>query len=67
MSLGKALQRFYETRIEIDCFMEIKPKVLPKLEDGKWLSDLVFRCDVMEHRNALNVKLQSRKQLITEI
>ena len=64
---GKVLRRFYDTRVEIARFMESKQKVIPELEDEKWLSDLAFMCDVTEHLNALNFKLQGRKQLITEM
>jgi hypothetical protein len=67
LSRGKVLRRFCDTRVEIARFMESKQKVIPELEDEKWLSDLAFMCDVTEHLNALNVKLQGRKQLITEM
>ena len=67
LSRGKVLRRFCDTRVEIARFMESKQKVIPELEDEKWLSDLAFMCDVTEHLNALNFKLQGRKQLITEM
>ncbi|XP_056123046.1 general transcription factor II-I repeat domain-containing protein 2-like [Rhinichthys klamathensis goyatoka] len=67
LSRGKVLRRFYDTRIEIASFMESKQKVIPELEDEKWLSDLSFLCDITEHLNTLNVKLQGQKQLITKM
>ncbi|KAK0138753.1 General transcription factor II-I repeat domain-containing protein 2 [Merluccius polli] len=67
LSRGKVLRRFYDTRVEIARFMESKQKVIPELEDEKWLSDLAFMCDITEHLNVLNVKLQGRQQLITEM
>ncbi|KAJ8393337.1 hypothetical protein AAFF_G00062380 [Aldrovandia affinis] len=67
LSRGKVLRRFYDTRVEIARFMESKQKAISELEDEKWLSDLAFMCDVTEHLNVLNVKLQGRKQLITEM
>ncbi|KAK0152700.1 General transcription factor II-I repeat domain-containing protein 2 [Merluccius polli] len=38
--------------------MESKQKVIPELEEEKWLSDLAFMRYVTEHLNALNVKFQ---------
>lgn len=67
LSRGKVLQRFYDTHNEIARFMESKQKAIPELEDEKWLSDLSFLCDITDHLNGLNVKLQGRKQLITEM
>ncbi|XP_056135376.1 general transcription factor II-I repeat domain-containing protein 2-like [Lampris incognitus] len=67
LSRGKVLRRFYDTRAEIARFMESKQKAAPKLEDEKWLSDLVFMCDITEHLRSLNLKLQGRKQLIPEM
>lgn len=47
--------------------MQNKENVIPELEDETWLSDLAFMCDVTAHLNALNIKLQGQKQLITEM
>ncbi|XP_010771180.1 general transcription factor II-I repeat domain-containing protein 2A, partial [Notothenia coriiceps] len=67
LSRGKVLRRFYDTRTEIARFMESKQRPVPELENEKWLGDLAFMCDITEHLNSLNVKLQGRKQLITEM
>lgn len=67
LSRGKVLRRFFDTRTEIAHFMESKQKSIPELENEKWLTDLAFFCDLTEHLNDLNVKLQGRKQLVTEM
>ena len=61
------LHRFYEVREDIASFMAMKGKAVPELANEKWIHDMAFMCDITHHLNALNVKLQGCKQLITDM
>lgn len=67
LSRAKVLHRFYGLRDEIALFMEMKEKAVPELSDGKWLTDLAFLVDITSHLNDLNIKLQGKDQLVTNL
>ncbi|MBN3299432.1 GT2D2 protein, partial [Amia calva] len=67
LSLGIVLRKFVELRGEIRLFLQNKGRQISELSDESWLCDLAFLCDVTEHLNTLNMKLQGRKQVITEM
>ena len=67
LSRGKVLKRFFELRNEIKKFMIEKEKPIAELTNYKWLFDLAFLVDVTSHLNDLNMKLQGKNQLITEM
>ncbi|CAM2111611.1 unnamed protein product [Caretta caretta] len=52
---------------EIDSFMKMKNKEVPQLADSTFICNLAFLTDVTDHLNALNLKLQGRKQVITQM
>jgi hypothetical protein len=67
LSRGTMLTRVWELRNEISSF--IKEKQLPYtcLKDSKWIARLAFLTDVCEHLNKLNIKLQGKNLLITDM
>ena len=66
LSRGRCLQRFYESREEIDFFMNDKPRPVPELRNYEWLLDLCFLVDVVEKLNQLNISLQGKDNLIID-
>ncbi|XP_060118462.1 general transcription factor II-I repeat domain-containing protein 2-like [Heteronotia binoei] len=66
LSGDAVLKHFYELRIEIQVFMDMKGKAVPELQDNEWLQDLAFMVDITEHLNCLNAKMQSRSNIVTE-
>ncbi|CAG9786413.1 unnamed protein product [Diatraea saccharalis] len=67
LSRGAVLKRFFDLRKEINTFMNEQGKFIPELTDTQWLIDLGFLTDVTQELNTLNVKLQSKKKLISDM
>ena len=67
LSRGKVLKRFFALRNEISLFMKMKNKAIPLLDDPTFQCSLAFLTDVTHHVNELNVKLQGRNQIITQM
>uniref|UniRef100_A0A8C3ISY3 Uncharacterized protein n=1 Tax=Chrysemys picta bellii TaxID=8478 RepID=A0A8C3ISY3_CHRPI len=67
LSCGNILKHFFALREEIDSFMKMKNKEVRQLADSTFICNLAFLTDVTDHLNALNLKLQGRKQVITQM
>ena len=53
-------------RDEIASFMKMKNKAVPLMTDSTFQCNLAFLTDITDHLNALNLKLQGIKQIITQ-
>lgn len=67
LSRGMVLKRFFELTEEIDLFMSSRGKSLPQLTNEDWIRDLAFLVDITNHLNILNVSLQRRSQVVTQL
>ncbi len=67
LSRVKVLRRFFDLRDEIRVFQESKDGNIQVPTDKKWLSVLAFLVDVTEMLNVLNVQLQGKDQIITQL
>ncbi|XP_062373410.1 general transcription factor II-I repeat domain-containing protein 2-like [Sardina pilchardus] len=67
LSRGRVLNRCFELRDEICQFMESKGKDTTELQDKKFCCEWAFLCDITSHLNALNLKLQGRDHVITDM
>ncbi|XP_067943372.1 general transcription factor II-I repeat domain-containing protein 2-like [Watersipora subatra] len=67
LSRGKVLNRCFELREEICQFMENKGKDTTELRDEKFLCELAFLSDIVSHLNVLNLQLQGRGHVITDM
>ena len=67
LSRGIVLNRFFELREEICTFLESKGKDTTDLRDEKWRYELAFLCDTTKHLNVLNLQLQGKGRVITDM
>ena len=67
LSRGKALNRCFELREEICQFMENRGKDTNELKDKKFLCELAFLSDIVSHLDVLNLQLQGRGHIITDM
>ena len=67
LSRGNVLKRFFALRNEITTFLEMKNKAVPLLADATFQCNLAFLTDITHHLNELNLKIQGKKQIITQM
>ncbi|XP_076827101.1 general transcription factor II-I repeat domain-containing protein 2 [Brachyhypopomus gauderio] len=67
LSQGKVLQRCFELREEICLFMESKGKDTTELRDETFLCEMAFLCDITSHLNVMNLQLQGRGCVISDM
>ena len=67
LSRGNVLKRFFALRNEIASFMKMKNMAVPLLADATFQCNLAFLSDITHHLNKLNLKLQGKKQIITQM
>jgi hypothetical protein len=67
LSRGKVLMRFLKLLDEVKVFLIEKGKSVDELEDKQWLCDFAFLTDLTSHLNELNVRLQGKEQLISDL
>ncbi|XP_029312378.1 general transcription factor II-I repeat domain-containing protein 2-like [Cottoperca gobio] len=67
LSQGKVLKRCFELREEICRFMESKGEDTTELRDKEFLCEVAFLCDLTSHLNALNLQLQDRGSVVTDM
>ena len=67
LSCHKVLKRFYYLREERILFLEMKGQNTEKIKGESWQQDLAFAVDITSHLSDLNLKLQGRYKLITEL
>lgn len=67
LSRAKVLDRFFELRDEIGLFLEMHDKPVPELKNEEWVSALAFLADLCEHLNVLNMSLQGKNEIITDL
>ena len=67
LSRGKVLQRCFELHEEICLFMESKGKDTTELRDKTFLCEMAFLCDISSHLNKMNLELQGRGRVISDM
>jgi len=67
LSQRKVLQRCFELREEIRLFMESKGKDITELQDEPFLCEMAFLCDITSHLNVINLQLQGRGGVISDM
>ena len=66
LSRGNVLKCFFALRNEIASFLEMKNNAV-FLADATFQCNLAFLTDITHHLNELNLKLQGKKQIITQM
>ena len=67
LSRENVLKRFFALRNKIASFLEMKNKAVPLLADATFQCNLAFLTDITHFLNKLNLKLQGKKQIITQM
>ncbi|KAI3353881.1 hypothetical protein L3Q82_005096 [Scortum barcoo] len=67
LSQGKVLHRCFELREEICLFLDSKGKDTTQLRDERFLCEMAFLCDITSHLNAMNLQLQGRTRVISDM
>ncbi|XP_073332529.1 general transcription factor II-I repeat domain-containing protein 2-like [Pagrus major] len=67
LSRGRVLRRFYDLLPEINTFLQSKGEMVQELTDQEWKWHLAFLTDVTEMLNHLNVQLQGKGKLISDM
>ena len=72
LSAGKTLKYFFALRKEILYFLQSETETTTKeyqiqLSDDKFIGFLAFLTDIINHLNMLNLKLQGKKQFISQL
>ncbi|XP_061403616.1 general transcription factor II-I repeat domain-containing protein 2B-like [Lethenteron reissneri] len=67
LSRGSALQRFFSLKEEIGHFLDEKGQPMEELFDPVWLANLAFLVDMTKHLNALNVNLQGKVAVVSQL
>ncbi|XP_076817953.1 general transcription factor II-I repeat domain-containing protein 2B-like [Clavelina lepadiformis] len=66
-SRGNVLKRFFALRNGIASFMKMRNRAVPLLADATFQCNLAFLKDITHHLNEFNLKLQGKKQIITQM
>ncbi|XP_076296945.1 general transcription factor II-I repeat domain-containing protein 2-like [Lasioglossum baleicum] len=68
-SIGRTniLEKFYNLRVDIHFLMDAAGYVVPELQDGDWIADLSFMCDILQHVGILNESLQEQGKTIINL
>ena len=67
LSTSNVLRRFVELLDSIIAFLKEIKKPYPQLENDDWIQDLMFFTDIMQHLNTLNLALQGKDKLLSDI
>ncbi|XP_076645577.1 general transcription factor II-I repeat domain-containing protein 2-like [Halictus rubicundus] len=67
LSRGTMLKRVYDLKNEIKLFLEMKDNPFSQFDDKDWMCDFAFCVDITQHLNELNIKLQGKNKLVTEM
>ena len=67
LSKSKVLSRFHDLLHAVKIFMEEKGKYYPQISDLEWVIDLGFLVDMMCHLDRLNLTLQGKFKMLSDL